>query len=439
MKRIKQRRQFLQSTGIAGVGFWVGTAAADEKAEKSPSPNEKLDIAIIGAGGKGADNLGNVSSENIVALCDPDENRARGAFGRYPKAKQYKDFRRMFDDMAQKIDAVVVSTPDHMHAPASVMAMKLGKHVYCEKPLTHSIHEARVMREVAAQQKVATQMGNQGHSNRGARRAVEVVRAGAIGPVREVHAWTNRPIWPQGIDRPTATPSVPNNMDWYLWLGVAQDRPYHPSYAPFNWRGWWDFGTGALGDMACHILDMAFWSLELENPTAIEAEVSDMHAESPPKWAIIRYEFPARGDLPPCKFTWYDGNKKPPQELVAGEKLPSGGSILVGEKGTMFVPDDYGARFILLPKERFADYKGPEESIPRSPGHHREWLNACKGGPAAMSNFDYASRLTETVLLGNLAVRTGKRIEWDAKNMRVTNYPDANQYVRREYRKGWSL
>jgi predicted dehydrogenase len=430
------RREFLKvGTAVAGA-VWVAPRFAIARTRQA---NEKLNIAIIGAGGQGAGNLRNVASENIVALCDVDEQRAGESFSAYPQAKRYKDFRKMLDEMHHQIDAVVVSTPDHTHAVASVAAMKLGKHVYCEKPLTHNIHEARVMREVAARQRVVTQMGNQGHSNTAARQAMEIIRRGVIGPVREVHAWTDRPIWPQGTDRPKEAEPVPRSLDWDLWLGPAPYRPYHSAYVPFKWRGWWDFGTGALGDMACHVLDVAFWALELVDPVTVEAEVSDRNKETYPKWSIIRYEFPARGSLPPCKLVWYDGGKKPPQELAPGVELPSNGTILVGEKGTLVTLDAYGGTYKLLPEKEFEGFKPPELTMPVSPGHHKEWILACKGEGKAMSNFDYAARLTETVLLGNVAIYAGQKIEWDAQNMRVKNVPEANAVLKREYRKGWVL
>lgn len=440
-KRRNSRRSFLKSTAtFAGVGFWTfGIQAQDKK--NDASANNKLNIAIIGAGGQGGGNLNNVAGlgENIVALCDVDDGNAAKSYDRFPHAKRFHDYRKMFDDLHKQIDAVVVSTPDHHHAPASVMAMNLGKHVYCEKPLTHSVYEARIMGRVARLQKVATQMGNHGHALEGTRRAVEVVQAGAIGKVREAHVWTDRPIWPQDIDRPANTPSVPNHMDWYLWLGPAPDRPYNPAYAPFRWRGWWDFGTGALGDMACHVMDMAFWALGLTAPVSVSAESPTVHPETAPKWSIITYEFPARGDDPPVKVVWYDGKKKPPKELGDGQELPDNGTILVGDKGRIYSPDAYGSRIKLLPEKDFEGFKGPEPSIPRSPGHHREWVIACKGGPASLSNFEYASKLTETVLLGNVALRVGKKIRWDSVNLKAIDCSDADPFVRREYRKGWTL
>jgi predicted dehydrogenase len=444
------RRDFLKGTALAGAGLWAAqhTVWAEMK-----SPNEKLNIAGVGVGGRGAGDIDGVKSENIVALCDVDEATAGQTFRNFPNAKKYHDFHEMFEKEAKNIDAVVVGAPDHIHAPASVMAMKLGKHVYCEKPLTHSVYEARVMRETAAKYKVVTQMGNQGTATDGLRRAVEVLHSGALGPVREAHVWTNRPIWPQGTEAILehvgvknalhgggAGPQPPRTLDWDLWLGPAPWRPYDPCYLPFKWRGWWDFGTGSLGDMACHTMNMPFWGLKLTAPTSIEAEVSELNPETAPNWSIIQYEFPARGELPPVKFTWYDKFKKPPADLFEGEEVAASGSLIIGEKGKLYSPGDIGDEWYLMPKAKFAGFEGPPRTLPRSPGHHREWVVACKGGPKAMSNFDYAGPLTETVLLGNVAMRLpGQKLEWDAANVKVTNVSEANPFVRREYREGWTL
>ena len=429
------RRDFLKSAAVAGAGLWAApTIWAEVK-----TPSDKLNIAGVGAGGQGGSDIRNVSSENIVALCDVDDRRAAETYKRFPKAKKYYDFREMLDKEKKNIDAVVVGTPDHVHAPAAAMAIKLGKHVYCEKPLTHSVYEARTLKELAAEYKVATQMGNQGTASSGLRRGVEMLQSGVLGAVRELHVWTNRPIWPQGLDRPTDTPPVPKTVKWDLWLGPAPWRPYHPAYLPFTWRGWWDFGTGALGDMACHTLNLPYWGLKLGNPISVEAECSELKPESAPTWSVIRYQFPERDKLPALKMTWSDGGKKPPAELFEGQEISSSGALAIGEKGMLYSTDDYGERWHLLPKDKFEGYAGPSEWIPRSPGHHAEWIRACKGGPAAMSNFDYACPLTEVVLLGNLAVRAAAKVEWDAKNLKSPNCPKANEFVRREYRKGYTL
>jgi len=436
------RRELIKTGALAGVGFWVGLPLASRTVRaQGTTANDRLNIGIIGASGRGEGNLSAVASENIVALCDVDEERLNRVAQRFPHAAKYRDYRKLLE--RNDLDAVVVSTPDHSHALPAVMAMRQGLHVYCEKPLTHSIYEARVMSECAARYGVATQMGNQGHSNSGARRTVELIRAGVIGPIREVHAWTDRPIWPQGIDRPTEMPPVPATLDWDLWLGPAPQRPYHSAYHPFRWRGWWDFGTGALGDMACHVLDVAFWALDLRDPLAVEAEGPPPHPETAPQWTIIRYEFAERttpyGVLPPCRLTWYDGGKRPPTELFDGERVADNGTLFIGEKGKIYVPDAYGARYVLLPRSQFEGFQPPPPSIPNSPGHHAEWLLACKTGSPTGSNFAYASALTETVLLGIVAYRVGKKIEWDPRRMCCTNAPEASRYLRREYRKGWEL
>ncbi len=435
MNRRINRREFLGKATLTGAGLWAlpRTIWAELK-----SPHDKLNIAGIGVGGRGADDLGGVASENIVALCDVDHRHGASTFKRFPKARPYYDFRKMLDE-ERDVDAVVVGTADHTHAPASVMAMKLGKHVYCEKPLTHSIYEARVMKETAEKMKVATQMGIQGHSYNGHRRAVELLQAGILGTVRELHSWSDRPIWPQGIDRPKDTPPVPPHLKWDLWLGPAPWRPYHPCYLPFNWRGWWDFGTGALGDMGIHNMDVAFWGLKLGQPTAAEAEVSDRHEETAPRWSIIRWEFPARGNFPPVKVTWYDGGKKPSRDLAYGQELPTNGALIVGEKGTLFSPDWHADKFKLLPEGKFEDMEAIKQTIPRSPGHHQEWVAACKGGPPALANFSYSAPMTEAVLLGNVAIRAAEKVEWDAKTLKVTNSPKANRFVQRKYRQGWTL
>lgn len=430
------RRGFLKGGTAAGLGLLF---LRDSKLAFAYTANEKLNIAIVGAGGQGGGNLSNVSSENIVAICDVDARRAGDAFQRFPEAKKFTDFRRMLDKMDKQIDAVVVSTPDHTHAAASIMAMKLGKHVYCEKPLTYSIYEARLMRDIAARHKLATQMGNQGTAASGFREAVEVIKSGALGSVREVFVWSNRPVWPQGIDRPKETPPVPPELDWDLWLGPAPTRPYNPIYLPFNWRGWIDFGTGALGDMGCHTMNLPFMALELENPVSIEAEVVGMTSETYPKQSVIRYVFPARGNKPPIALHWYDGGLKPSPDVLFAEDLPGSGCVIIGDKGRLHALDDYGSSYRLLPAEKYEGFKPPEPSLPRSPGHHAEWIRACKGGTPAMSNFDYAAKLTETVLLGNLAILAGEKIYWDSKRMKAVNCPKLDRFISRPYRKGWKL
>jgi predicted dehydrogenase len=425
------RRELLRQGALAGAGIWLGGRGW----ASGRRPGEKLAIACIGVGGRGQANLDGVAGENIVALCDVDEPALASAAQRFPQAQKYADFRKLLEQPG--IDAVVVSTPDHTHAVAANMALQLGKHVYCEKPLTHSIFEARTLARSAAARKVATQMGNAGHSSESTRRVVELIRAGAVGPVRAVHAWTDRPIWPQGIGRPAAEP-VPSTVQWDLWLGPAPERPYSAAYHPFKWRGFWDFGTGALGDMACHIIDPAFWALDLGAPLAVAAEGEPRSAESGPRAEVIRFEFPARGEMPPVTLTWYDGGRKPPAELAEGETLPDNGSLFIGDRGKLLAPHGGGGPQ-LLPAAQFADFKAPEPSLPRSPGHHAEWILACKTGSPTGTHFGYAGPLTELVLLGIVAFRTGQRIEWDSANMRARNCPEAEPLIRREYRPGWVL
>jgi predicted dehydrogenase len=397
------------------------------------SPNEKLNVAGIGVGGQGRGDMENCEGHNIVALCDVDWRRAGSTFDRYPNAKRYKDFRRMLDKQ-KDIDAVVIATPDHTHAFASMAAIELGKHVYCEKPLTRTIEESQRVAAAAREAKVATQMGNSGQAEEWVRVLCEYLWNGAIGPVREVHVWSNRPIWPQGIRRPTDTDPIPATLDWDLWLGPAPDRPFNRIYHPFRWRGWFDFGTGALGDMGCHAFHPIFRALKLGHPTRVEATSTRVFEETYPLASIVRYQFPARGDMPPVKLTWYDGGLKParPAELEEGRELDDGGTLYIGDKGKML-------NYRLIPEARMQEYPRPAKTEPRSPGHFEEWFLACKGGPAAGANFDVAGLVTEVVLLGNVAVRTGKSLVWDGQQMRVTNVPEANDLLHVDYRKGWNL
>jgi predicted dehydrogenase len=438
----KMNRRDFMLTGAGSVAAFTIVPRHVLGGPGNTPPSEKLNIAGIGVGGKGAGDIGGVSSENIVALCDVDEKQAGETFEKYTKARKYQDFRVMLEKEEKNIDAVVVATPDHIHAPASMMAIRMGKHVFVEKPMTHSIYEARKLTEAARKYKVATQMGNQGHSGEGCRLICEWIWDGAIGPVREVHAWTNRPIWPQGMDRPEEVHEVPSTLNWDLWLGPAPERPFNKAYQPFKWRGWWDFGTGALGDMACHIIDPAVWALKLDNPTSVKAVSTNVNSETAPLASVIDYEFPARGDMPPVKMTWYDGDIRPtdPPELEQGRRMGSqnGGVLFVGDKGKLEC-GCYGKSPRIIPETKMKEYKKPEKTIPRVEGHHQDWIQACKGGTPACSNFDVSGPLTEIVLLGNLAIRTGRRIEWDGANIKCTNYPEANNFVRREYRKGWTL
>lgn len=437
MSKKINRRSFLKGAAAGGLGLLI---LKDSRLAFGYEANEKLDIAMIGCGGRGGANLKGVADQNIVALCDTNDNTVAKAAENHPNATKFADFRVMLDTMGKSIDAVVVSTPDHTHAVAAMAAIKMGKHVYCEKPLTHTIYEARMLRDAARKYGVATQMGNQGTSNNGLREAVEVVRSGALGHVYEVHVWSDRPIWPQGVERPAETPAVPSGLHWDLWLGPAPNRPYNPAYEPFKWRGWLDFGTGALGDMGCHTLNMPFMALDLKNPVCVQTEsLVGTAPETFPKQSIIRFTYKARGDMGPVRLKWYDGGLKPSPELFGEEKLPGNGFGLVGENGFLMSGDAYGGSYKLLPAEKFDGFKKPVPTLQRSPGHYAEWINACKGGEPAMSNFDYASALTETILLGSLAIAVGEPIYWDAEHMKAINCPKADQFINPAYRAGWSL
>lgn len=441
------RRSFLAGSTIgAGILFLPGHVLGLNGAE---SPNEKLNIGFVGASGKGADSLNNLLTQNVAALCDVDWNHAAGSFKKFPNAAKYVDFREMLDK-EKSLDAVVVSTPDHFHAFASIAAMKLGKHVYCEKPLTHSVWEARRMTAVAREMKVATQMGNQGQASEATRLLAEYILDNSIGAVREVHLWTDRPsqglfgeYWPQGVDRPKDTPTPPKELNWDLWLGPAPERPYHPAYVPFKWRGWWDFGTGALGDIGCHSFDPIFRALKLGSPLTVQASSTRVNKETFPLASTVRYEFPARDHFPALTLTWYDGGLRParPAELEDGREMGATGALIVGESGKLL---NSRGGWALIPEARAKQYGTPPKKLERSPGHYLEWVQACKGSTPAGSNFDWAGPLTETVLLGNVALRVGlreeltrRRLVWDPVKFQFTNSTEANQYLRREYRKGW--
>jgi predicted dehydrogenase len=433
------RRQMLRGTAALGAGAWL----AGRGIAKAVSPNQKLNIAIVGCAGRGGANLEGVKGENIVALCDVDEKRLGAAAAQFRGAKTYREFRKMLDAMHKQIDAVVVSTPDHTHALASLTAMRLGKHVYCEKPLAWSIEEARLMAAAARRYKVATQMGTQGLANDDSRTAIEVIRSGVLGEPRELHVWTDRATtwWPQGIDRPTERPPTPKNLDWDLWLGGAPARPYHPAYVPFVWRGWKDFGTGPIGDMGIHNAAVALHALRLGPPESVAiVETSGLKPETFPKWARLRCQFPARGGQKPLVLYWYDGGQKPPESLT-GCKLAGNAAILVGSAGTLYSAEWTGGLWRLFPEEKFRGYKHPERTLPRAPrqDHYLEWLQACKGEGSAFCNFaDFAAPLTEVMLVGALALRLGKDLRWDAEKMQA-DCPEAAPLVRREYRKGWEI
>ena len=450
------RRDFIKGvSGMAALSVFPHTFSIGVAGK---SPNEKLNVAGVGVGGMGKSNIQACHEENIVALCDVDQKYAGRVFDRYPQAKKYVDYREMFDKQ-KDIDAVIVATPDHTHAVIALAAIQAGKHVFVQKPMTHSVYEARKLTEAAREYKVATQMGNQGHSGDSTREICEWIWSGTIGAVREIHAWTNRPVWPQGIEveRPKDTPTVPDTLNWDLWLGPAPERPYHPDYLPQSWRAWWDFGTGSLGDLGCHILDAAFWALKLKYPSSVEGCISaywegfwkhtEPKNEQYPRSTIVRYKFPEREGMPELKLTWYDGGMMPPrpEELGEGQQMgdEDGGLLFVGDQG-LLMTGCYGRSPQLLPESRMKEFTPPAQTIPRIPGdqegHVADWVQACKGGTPACSNFDYSGPLSEMVLMGNLAVRfPNQRLLWDGEKMEVTNNKDANAYVRRVYREGWTL
>lgn len=447
------RRSFLSAAGAAAFSFTIVPRHVLGGPGQTP-PSERINLAGIGAGGMGGGDIVTHAKlgANVVALCDVDDVRAAGSFNAFPKARRYKDFRVMIEKEARNIDAVTVGTPDHIHAVASMAAIRAGKHVYCQKPLTHTLFECRELTKAARAAGVMTSMGNQGHASEGSRLTNEWIEAGLIGDVREVYVWSDRAghLWKQGIRRPTETPAVPATLDWDLWLGPVRERPYHPAYAPHNWRGWWDFGTGALGDMGCHIIDHPVWALKLGAPTSVESrttldgtvlEGNKLNFDSFPVAAAIYYEFPARGNLPAVKMTWYEGGLMPPTpaEMPAGQKLPDNGVLYIGSKGKMY-HGSHGGMPQLLPVALHEQARMVAKTMERSPGHYEEWTLACKGGKRPVDNFDYSGPLTETVLLGVLAMRSpGTRLEWDSENLKVKNAPEINQYTHIEYRKGWTL
>jgi len=445
----KLSRRHFMGAAAAAAAFTVVPRHVLGGAGQTP-PSERVNVASIGAGGMGSGNTQACAKAgaNIVALCDVDWNRAADTFKRFPDAKQYKSFVEMLDKENKNIDAVIVATPDHMHAIASIAAMRRGKHVYCQKPLTRLVSEARAMTEAARKYKVVTQMGNQGHSGNGVRDICEWIWAGVIGEVREVHAWTNRPVWPQGIERPKDVHEVPSTLDWNLWLGPAPERPFNKIYLPFNWRGWWDFGGGALADMACHVLDPVFWALKLKYPTSVEASCTAVNNETYPLASIVHYEYPAREGMPAVKVHWYDGGLKPerPEALEVTRPLnqESSNVLFIGSKGVLRC-GEYGGNPQLLPWERNVEFQKnkPPQTLQRiKTSHEGNWLEAIRTGGQATSHFDYAGPFTEMVTMGNLAIRpenVGKKLLWDGENMVVTNEKKANDFVQMHYRKGWSL
>jgi predicted dehydrogenase len=433
------RRQFLSVSAAAAGALTLGAYVNPAPARASRLVNERLRIAGVGTTGRAGGNLGDLASQEIVALADVDAELLEKGAARFPEARKYKDFRVMLEKEAEHIDAVLVSPPDHTHAPAAAMAMRLGKHTYCEKPLTHTVFEARTLANLAKEKKLVTQMGTQIHAGDNYRRVVELVQSGAIGPVREVYVWVTAQY--SGAKFTTGTPT-PAGLDWDLWLGPATERPYSEGVHPFNWRKFWDYGTGALGDFGCHYMDLVHWALDLRGPSAVEAEGPPVDAVSTPEYCVARYEYPARGDKPAVKLTWHDSGRQPAiaSEVKIGDKTVGevfkSAQLFIGEKG--MIVSDYG-RHMLLPEEKFAGFQRPEQTIPASVGHHREWVEAIKSGGPTTCNFDYSGALTEAVLLGTVAYRTGKRIEWDAENLKITNAPETQPLIHKEYRKGWTL
>ncbi len=467
------RRKFIRNSAVAGAGFFIVPRHVIGRGFIAPS--DKLRIAGIGAGGKGQDDLANFAKSpnvNIVALCDVDDRQAVKSRQSFPNARYYKDFREMLDKEKNNIDACSISTPDHTHAVATIAAMQLGKHVYTQKPLTHDIYEARMLTEAAKKYKVVTQMGNQGGSGNGVRKAKEIFDAGLIGDVHTAHAWTNRPVWPQGVPTPTGQFEIPKELDWDLWLGTAKKIDYNPAYLPFNWRGWWAYGTGALGDMACHIMDPIYRILPILYPDSVECSIATVwskmwddsqNPDSCPPSSIIHLNYPRTDGKGNIKVSWHDGGLLPerPDELLPEEAFGNwdGGVLFVGTKGKLLL-DCYGENPRLLPTKLMKETNLPAETIKRVPeGHYLQWVNACMAGygnAKTSSSFEYAGPFTESILIGNLAIRSflmqnpngkgrndkwlgRKKLLWDAKNMKITNFDEANLFVKREYRAGWTL
>ncbi len=473
------RRDFIGASAATAAGLTIlPNQVVSGLGHKAPS--DKLNIAGIGVGGKGQVNLKNMSSENIVALCDIDWNYAAKTFKQYPLAKHYMDYRIMLEEMNKDIDAVLIATPDHTHAVCALAAMQLGKHVYVQKPLTHTVYESRVLLEASRKYKVVTQMGNEGHSSSNVADVCELIWSGAIGKISRVEAWTDRPIWPQGLTRPPQGMWLPEGINWDLFIGPAPMRPYHTAYHPWNWRGWWDFGTGALGDMACHVLDVVYAALKLGHPTSVEASSSAFNSESAPNTSLIRYKFPQRAkvgklEMPAVKVTWYDGGLLPsrPGSLPDGVELGQGknGIIFHGSKGKL-VCGNYGSNYKLLSEEKFTKLVKPPKTLRRvGISHEMDWVRACKESPEnrvlPVSNFEYACPLNEMVVMGNLAVRMQglrKKLKWDGENMTFTNLSDedkisftngipgaepkkielnakqfAAELIKTSYRQGWDL
>ncbi|MEY4565429.1 MAG: Inositol 2-dehydrogenase [Planctomycetota bacterium] len=450
-KALSRRRFLAQSMGVAaGVAATSAMASTAYAYSRILGANDRLDIGAIGVGGRGAGDLDAVSSENIVAVCDVDTNTVGAAGNRFTGAKQFFDYRELLEQT--KLDAVVIGTPDHHHAPATVRALRRGLHVYCEKPLTHTVEEARIVAALAKEKGLATQMGTQNHEHPGYLRLIELLQKNVIGSVHTVHVITDRPgkWWPQGVALPTDKPAIPGNLKWDLWLGPAPERNYHSAFAPFRWRGWWDYGCGAVGDMAIHLMDPAFWGLKLGGQVTVSSEGPAPDAYCGPKWMHTKFQFGQRGELPPVEVHWYEGETTPPSDIAA--LLPMNGSLFVGERGMIAIAHDGFPK--LLPADKFDGFKVPEPYLPASPGHHRQWIDAAKGNGKASSSFDYAGPFTEVVLLGNIAYRTGLTIVYDPDKGRVREAKPtqatppaianravdaANELLAKEYRKGWEV
>jgi predicted dehydrogenase len=438
------RRTFVKSASLASATLAFPHVMRSQQGE---SPNNKLNVACIGVGGRGGAAVAAMKKENIVALCDADHGRAAGTLKQFPDTPKFHDYRELLDKLGNKIDAVTISTPDHMHFPIAMAAMSLGKHVFVEKPMAHAVAETRKMAALAREKKVATQMGNQGHAGEGMRILKEWYQAGVLGEVLELHSWTDRPIWPQGVkgfDHSKLIPVVPPMLNWEVWLGVAPMREFDPGYLPFNWRGFWDFGTGALGDMGCHMMDGGFWAFDLPAPSTVEASSTNQTSISAPTASVVTYQFSARGTRPPVKWVWYDGDMAPPcpPDLEAERKLPDNSTLIIGTKATVIAQANYfTVRIIPETKMQEMAPSLPPKTLPRIPAgdHFAEWVGACKGGTPAGANFEYSARLTEMVLLSNVAIRARRKIEWDSKAMKVTNVAAANQFITKEYRPGFGV
>lgn len=430
MKNQISRRQFIGTGSVAAAGlFFIGKPSSFGR--NKISPNEKLNIGAIGVANRAGENLKEVSSQNIVALCDVDDNYLSAVSKNYSGAKTYQDFRKLLE--RNDLDAVVIGTPDHTHAVATAAALRSGRHVYCEKPLTHTVSEARIIAQLTKKHKAVTQMGNQIHAGNNYRRVVELVQSGAIGEVREVHVWagavygnTGKPVLAQ----------APSHLHYDLWLGPIESHPYSPNYVPIAWRNYWAFGGGTMTDFCCHHMDLPHWALDLRAPLTVESEGPPLDDVQVPIWMISTFNYPARGSKPPVKLVWYQGGKRPSLPEGSRESWPEDGTLFVGSKGKLQA--SYG-KHRLMPEQDFKDFVPPTPFIPNSIGHHKEWIEACKTGGKTTSNFDYAGALTETGILGNVAFRVGKKIEWDTKKLRAKNCPEADQYIQHHYRKGWSL